>query len=221
MRGIMSCTVNDFLHPANWLPEIPSGVKKTAVIGSGLVVGFCLGYGIYKYAQARLENAAREKIADYIVIGCTRDHKLTQDELAIKGEAIAIRRKITLLFEQAIRQEIPGVNEEDLGKVKKIFKAGQAFFAFWDNTISNTEAPVNLPNWWLAMEPKIQSEMEKRIQLVYSTNPEVKQKKEEERKKSLLLMDRICNKIRERNQPLTLVQSSAINVLQIALKSLI
>ncbi|HSX13543.1 MAG TPA: hypothetical protein VLE96_03890 [Chlamydiales bacterium] len=196
MTLITNDVSNNFL---DFLPEMSSTTKNVVKTACGIAGILFLGYKAYGYFHNHVEQSLREKVADYIVIGCTRDFKLSEEEMALKGEAIAVRKKICSLFQEIVEENIQGLTNNQQQELKNISALVNTCFTVLDTFIANTQATKTLPFWWTTIEPTIKAEILNCIQVRYSSDPAMKPKKIQAKENLNKQLDLIAEKIISKN----------------------
>lgn len=208
---------NDSLN--SYLPEISP--TKAALVACVVAGAAFLGYKAYQYTQVAVKQQIREKIADYLVIGFTRDSKLSPEEKAIKGEAIAVRQRLITILTDIGKESIPGISDKKKVDLKNIITkltlASQALDLFAPTLIK--AGP--LPTGWNVFETKIKSEILQRIQIKYSddTSPEMTAKKVAQRDNLLKQIDTIYDKALAKNDESSPAKKFALMGAVLALKA--
>ena len=198
MSSVESISLNSF----SFFPEIPPAVKKAVLVASAVAGTAFLGVQAYRYVRSVSDQRIREKISDYVVIGFTRDEKLSSEELLVKAEAIAVRKRLCTLLTEIANGEVPNLSQkkkQDLTQLVGLLNAGfSALDKFADTSIEAGE----LPSWWGFLEPTIKKEIARRIQVRYSddTSLVMQEEKRIQNKNTVEQIDSLYSKIVEKNK---------------------
>lgn len=194
--------------------------KSQAVQKAVMIAGaIFLGMKTYRYVRASTEAHLREKIANYIVIGFTKDSKLSEDEKAVKAEAIAVRKRLCTIMSEIANENTPNLPEKKQKELKNLItKVNKAFHAI--DILGPPRIEGSLPSWWLTLEPVIRSEMIQRISIKYSedTSPERLQMKAAQKTNLKKQIDTIFLKAKAKNEG-DLLKQATLSVAATALRS--
>ncbi len=188
--------------PISFFPEIPPTIKKAALVACAVAGTAFLGVQVYRYVSSVSKQRIREKISDYVVIGFTRDAKLSSEELLVKAEAIAVRKRLCSLLIEIANDELPNLSQEKKQDLTKLIGLLNAGFSALDKFSDSSREAGELPFWWSSLEPTIKKEIAHRIQVRYSddTSFAMEEEKRKQNENAIQQIDSLYSKIIERNK---------------------
>lgn len=206
------------------LPELSPNVRKTALIVCGIAGCVFVGVQAHRLVRSVIEWRIRDRVVDYIVVGMSNKSKLTSRELAIKAEAVAVRKRICIILQQISEQENPRLTEQQQKDLSNLIALFNGAFSVWDRFGFANQNEGSLPLWWFFCEKAIRDEILEIIHLRYSTDASATAKMRTGQNEHIdKLIDSVLERVQEKNEtPLDAVKiaalTMALNALRRALK---